>query len=126
MKSLLVSLWVLPLLASASADAGINGKYSISGNENDNGARYTFRGTLTISQFKKGNYNLVFNDGDRSTFGFTFRTPLRETKARQTVSFSSPLGTGAATFRFLNGKYKVIFNYKSKDGSVAGSGTGLK
>lgn len=126
MKSLLVSLCVLPLLVSASADAGINGKYSISGSENDNGTKYTFRGSLTILQFKKGSYNLVFNDGDRSAFGFTFRTPLKETKAKQSVTYSSSLGTGAATFRFVKGKYKVTFTYKSKDGSVTGSGTGLK
>lgn len=126
MKSLIASLCVIPLFVSASADAGINGKYKVSGKENDHGTNYTFKGTLTISQLKKGSYNLVFNDGDTSAFGFTFRSPIKDTKSAQSASYSSPLGTGSAKFRFVNGKYKVTFTYKSKDGKVVGSGTGLK
>lgn len=110
------------------AKGGINGTYEVRGTENDNGDRYKFTGTVKVSKFKAGSYSLTFNDGERasSSFKFNFSTPLKETTSPQTVNCYSSRGTGTATFRFVNGHYKLEFTYKAKGANVRGSGTGSK
>jgi len=126
MKNILLTCCALPLFFSPQAAAGINGTYNVRGTETDNGDKFTFTGTVKISSFKSGSYNLKFNDGENTSFNLTFSKPLKETTATQTVNGSSSKGTGTATFRYVGGHYKVEFNYKAKGADVKGSGAGIK
>ncbi|MEO6476860.1 hypothetical protein [Luteolibacter sp.] len=126
MKNALLSCCVLPLLLTSAAHAGINGIYKVSGTETDNGKKYSFDGTVTVSKYKTGKYSLLFNDGDPATFTFTFSKVLKDNSPSQTVACSSSQGTGSATFKKVNGLYKVQFTYKAKGAPISGSGSGSK
>ena len=114
------------LTCPSTALAGINGTYKVSGTEKDHGKNYSFTGTVVVSKYKTGKYDLKFNDGDKTAFTFAFKTPLKDKVKEQTVEGVSNQGTAKATFTFAKDVYKVNFTYKSKDGSVSGSGKGTK
>lgn len=127
MKNALLACCVLPLFLSSAAEAGINGTYKVRGSETSGGQKYTFSGTVTVAKFKTASYDLNFHDdGDNAAFKLTFSPALKETTKTQTVDCASRLGTGTATFSYVNGSYKVQFSYKGKGGGVKGSGTGTK
>lgn len=126
MKNVLISFCALPLLLAPLAEAGINGTYKVRGTETENGEKYTFTGTVVVSKYKSGKYALKFDDGDSATFTFKFSKPLKDVTTPQTVNGSSKLGTAKATFRFVQGQYKVNFTYKANGANVSGSGSGTK
>lgn len=125
-KNSLLACCILPLCLTSAARAGINGIYKIHGNEYDEGEKYSFTGTVTISKLTTGAYALKFDDGDKAAFKFSFKTPLKDSHKTQTVNYSSSLGTGSATFSYANGHHKVQFSYKAKYADVKGSGSGIK
>jgi hypothetical protein len=126
MKNALLACGVLPLFLSPIANAGINGTYRVTGTEKENGKNYPFTGTVVVSRYKSGTYSLRFNDGDSASFKFTFNKALKDKIPSQTVSGASSIGTGSATFRYVNGGYKLKFDYKAKGANVSGSGSGSK
>ena len=65
-------------------------------------------------------------DDDNSPFSFKFSKTLRDIKTPQTVSYSSNLGTGTATFSYVSGHYRIEFTYKAKGENIKGSATGTK
>lgn len=125
MKIALLTCCILPLLAPVT-QAGINGTYKVRGIEKDNGKNYSFTGTVKVSGYNKGKYSLRFNDGENATFEFTFSQKLKDDAKSQTVSYSSKLGTGKATFKLVGDQYKVDFTYKAKGANIQGSGSGSK
>lgn len=126
MNQTLLTCALLPVFLSPLATAGINGTYKVKGTEIENGKKYAFNGTVTISKYRSGKYSLKFADGEKTAFTFTFNKPLKDAAPVQTVSGTSPLGTGNATFKLNKGKYTVSFDYKAKGANVKGSGTGTK
>lgn len=125
MKTALCCL--LPLALPLTAHAGINGAYKVTGTETDSGGKYTFSGTITVTNYKAASYSLKFNDsGENANFRLNFTTPLKDSTLTQKVNCTSSIGTGTATFSYVAGHYKVDFTYKSKSGNVKGSGTGRK
>lgn len=126
MKNALFALCAAALVLAPSVHAGINGTYKARGTESDNGVKHSFTGTVTISNYKSGTYALKFDDGERVSYKFNFTKRLKETTAPQSVNCYSTLGTGTATFRYVNNRYKVAFTYKAKGANVRGSGTGTK
>ncbi|RYD19678.1 MAG: hypothetical protein EOP88_18040 [Verrucomicrobiaceae bacterium] len=126
MNQTLLTCCLLPVFLSPLATAGINGTYKVKGTETENGKKYAFTGTVKISNYKNGKYTLKFADGEVTAFTFKFNKPLKDLSPAQTVSGSSSLGTGNATFKLAKGKYTVTFDYKAKGADVKGSGTGSK
>ena len=126
MKNTLLAVCFSALVLSTVANAGVNGNYQVKGTETQNGEKYTFTGTVTVSNYKSGTYALKFSDGERVNYKFNFTKPLKETIASQTVNAFNSQGTSTATL-FQNGaKPSIKFTYKSKNGSVRGSGSGSK
>lgn len=117
---------LLPFALTIAAHAGINGTYKVTGSETDSGKRYPFSGTITVINYKSASYSLKFNDGDKTSFKLNFKTPLKDITRTQTVDCINSLGTGTATFKYVGGDYKLAFTYRSKSGSVKGSGSGAK
>ena len=126
MKNILLTYCALPLLLAPLAEAGINGTYKVRGSETEDGQKFAFTGSVTVSNYKAGKYALKFADGEGVTYKFSFSKPLQETTTTQTVNAFNSQGTSTATFSQKSGKFSVKFSYKSKDGSVRGSGTGSK
>ncbi|MEO5716905.1 MAG: hypothetical protein ABIT37_25720 [Luteolibacter sp.] len=126
MKNALITCCVLPLLLTSAARAGVNGVYKVSGTETNFGDKLTFSGTVTISKYKTVKYSLKYSDGDSGTFSFPFNKLLKDNSTTQTVTFSSGEGTGSATFKKINGLYKLQFNYKAKGEPISASGSGSK
>lgn len=126
MKYATLAICATALVITTSANAGVNGTYRVRGSETDDGEKFSFNGTVMVSSYKSGTYSLKFNDGDKTTYKFTFTKRLKETAATQTVNAYNDIGTSTATFYQKDGKSCVKFTYKSKDGSVKGSGTGSK
>lgn len=126
MKYALLTFCSLSLILAPAAHAGINGTYKVTGTETDHGKKYSFTGTVKVSSYKTGKYSLKFNDGDTTAFTFIFSKLLNDNSPLQTVACSSSQGTGNATFKKVNGLYKVQFNYQAKGAPISGSGTGSK
>jgi hypothetical protein len=113
-----------PLLLAQPLLAGVNGTYRVSGSETNSGDNYTFTGTIKVTSYLNGTYNLSFSDGDRASYKFKFTKPIKETNASQTVTAKNNIGTSSVTFYSKKGKKWVKFSYKSLDGSVKGQGSG--
>lgn len=126
MKNAILAICTTALILTTTANAGVNGSYRVSGSETADGEKLKFTGTVTVSNYKAGTYSLKFEDGEKATYKFSFSKPLKETTASQTVNAFNNLGTSTATFYRQNGKTRVKFSYKSKDGSLRGSGLGSK
>ncbi len=126
MKNALLTCCVLPLLLTSAAQAGINGIYNVRGTETNDGEKLTFFGTVTVSKYKTGKYSLKFSNGDAGTIRFPFNKLLKDNSPTQTVTFSSSQFSGSATFKNVNGLYKVQFTYKEKGEPISGSGSGSK
>jgi hypothetical protein len=126
MKTTLLAFGASALVLTSSAHAGVNGTYRVTGSETVNGQRYAFTGTVAVSNYKSGTYAFRFSDGERVNYVFNFSRPLKETKLTQTVSAFNNLGTSSATFVEKGGKATIKFTYRSKDGSVRGTGSGSK
>jgi hypothetical protein len=127
MKFPLITCCILPLVLPMAAQAGINGVYTIQGTEIEDGARYSFTGTLTVINNKTGKYVLDLGDGEGLvSFKFNFSKRLKEITKPQTVTYSNNLGSGTATFSQTAGMYKLKFTYKEKGSNIRGFGTGTK
>jgi hypothetical protein len=127
MKTAILAFCTSTLAFSTLANAGVNRTYRVRGAESENGNRYPFSGTVTVSNYNAGKYQLKFEDGGgNTTFSFKFVKPLKESNKSQTVNAYNKLGTSVATFYQEGGKFKIEFTYRSKDGSVRGSGKGSK
>ena len=126
MKTQILAYLAIPMLCASYAQAGINGTYKVCGIEINEGEKLTFSGTVKVSQSKVGKYSLNFSDGDKGTFSFKFNKPLKELKTPQTVTYSSSIGSGTATFSYAGGRHQVVFNYKAKGEDIRGSGKGVK
>lgn len=126
MKTTLLAFGASALVLTSSAHAGVNGTYRVTGSETVNGQRYAFTGTVAVSKYKSGTYAFKFSDGEKANYIFKFSRPLKETKQTQTVSAFNDLGTSSATFVEKGGKATIKFTYRSKDGSVRGTGSGSK
>lgn len=110
-----------------TAEAGVNGVYNVQGAEVEDGARYNFTGTVTVINYKTGKYALDLGDGEGLvSFKFKFSKPLKNITKPQTVTYSSNLGSGTATFTQSAGVYKVRFKYKDNGGNISGSGAGTQ
>lgn len=126
MKTTLLAFSASALVLTTSTFAGVNGTYKVTGSETVSGQRYAFTGTVTVSKYKSGKYAFKFSDGEQATYTFVFSKPLKETKQSQTLSAFNDLGTSSATFVEKGGKATIKFTYRSKDGSVRGTGSGSK
>ncbi len=126
MKTQILAYLAIPMLCVSYAQAGINGTYKIRGTEINEGEKLTFSGTVKISQSKVGKYSFNFSDGDIARFSFKFNKPLKELKTPQTVTYSSSIGSGTATFSYAGGRHQVAFSYKAKGANIKGSGKGTK
>ena len=126
MNNALLTCCIFPFLLTPAAQAGINGIYKVRGTETNDGKKLTFSGTVTVSKYKTGKYSLNYSDGDAGTFSFPFSKLLKDNRPTQTVTYSSSQGSGSATFKNVNGLYKVQFTYKAKGEPISGSGSGSK
>lgn len=128
MKTSLLTLIATSQLLVTHASAGVNGTYRVSGTETEIDAISVFTGTVKITNYRKGTYDLKFSDGEKASFTFTFVKPLKETTSSQTVSCVNSKGTGTATFYRKNGATRVKFTYKAKAAhvTVTGKGSGKK
>lgn len=127
MKTAILAFCASALAFSTLANAGVNGIYKVRGAETEDGNRYPFTGTVTVSNYNAGKYQLNFEDGGgNTTFTFKFLKPLKQSTKPQTVNAYNKLGTSVAKFYQEGGKFKIEFTYKSKDGSVRGAGAGSK
>lgn len=126
MKTAILAFCTSALVLTTPAIAGINGTYKVSGSETADGEKLSFRGTISISNYTAGQYNLKFADGESATYKFKFKTPLKKTSSSQTVNAFNNLGTSVATFTQKDGKFTIKFTYRSKNGSLKGSGSGSK
>ena len=86
MKKQILAYLSLPILVTSYAQAGINGSYKVRGSETHGGQKFSFTGTVSVTNYKSGKYALNFNDGDRVTYRFNFSKPLKETIATQMVT----------------------------------------
>lgn len=126
MKNTLRALIVSALVLTTSAHAGVNGTYQVSGSETEDGEKYSLTGTLKVSKYKSATYSFRAGDGTNDSFTVKFSKPLEEVTTSQTVTASNSEGTATATFTRKSGKRFVKFTYRSKDGSVRGTGSGFK
>lgn len=126
MKNTLLVIIASTLVLSTAAHAGINGTYQVSGFETEDGETYSLTGTLKVSKYKSATYSFSAGDGTTDSFTVKFSKPLKEVITRQTVTASNSEGIATAVFTRINGKNFVKFTYRSKDGSVRGSGSGSK
>jgi len=119
-------LFAVPLVLTQPLVAGVNGTYRVSGSEKDHGEKFTFTGSVKITNYKSGIYNLKFSDGEQIALDFALDKRLKDGLKSQTVTGSNNRITTSATFQMINGRYQVQFSYRSKDGNVRGQGSGSK
>lgn len=115
-------------LCTPELKAGVLGKYTVSGSGTYYGSRYGLWGTATVTSRATCTLKLDFSDGDRATIRGKFKTPLKETKKKQTVQCTwngeGETGTGTMTVSGSSSAYSLKFTIKG--GGLKGSGSGTK